>query len=380
MPSDGEAMKPHSKKKSPMPLPAQDDGRMFTVDRKTRQKALALHDDALVVDQHCDIQMDIVTRRGRLEKRVIERIHLPKLKQGGIDLVLLSTVAHFGYRAYPFFMDPLLAAMQLIDCAYMDVAESPDRLAVVTRPEQITAAKEEGKIGFMLGMEGAEAVGTEISAARNLYRLGVRVLTLTWHQRNMVADGSGEPSDSGLSKFGRELVREMNRIGMIVDVSHMGQTGFWDTIETSRCPIIASHSNARRLCDHPRNLYDDQLTALAKKGGLVGVCFCAPYIRKENATIHEVLDHIDHMAELIGTAHIALGPDWVDYAEKTVIDCMEPGSYLAKGTSITTFAQGLENAAQLPNLTIGLMDRGYSEDEIRGILGMNFIRFLETAS
>lgn len=355
-------------------------GHMFNVDQKTKERALALHENALVVDQHCDLQMDIVARRGRLETRAIERIHLPKLRKGGIDLVLMSTVAHFGYHPYPFFMNPTLSAMQLIDCAYMDVAESPDQLAIVTRPEEITAIKQAGKIGFMLGMEGAEAVGTELSVLRNLYRLGVRILTLTWHQRNMVADGSGEPSDSGLSKFGRELVREMNRIGMIIDVSHMGRTGFWDTIETSRRPIIASHSNARRLCDHPRNLYDDQLQALAEKGGLVGICFCSPYIRKENATIHEVLDHIDHMANLIGTAHIALGPDWVDYAEKTVIDCMEPGSYLAKGTSITTFAEGLENAALLPNLTIGLMDRGYSEEEIRGILGMNFVRFLETES
>jgi len=363
-------------------MPSFDDnyGRMFNLDQKTKEKALALHYDALVVDQHADIQMDIVTRRGRLESKVIERIHLPKLRKGGIDLVLMSTVAHFGYRAYPFFMDPTLAAMQLIDCGYMDVADSPDQLAIVRRPEEIMEAKQAGKIGFMLGMEGAEAVGTELSVLRNLYRLGVRVLTLTWHQRNMVADGSGEPSDSGLSKFGRELVKEMNRIGMVIDVSHMGQTGFWDTIEMSRRPIVASHSNARLLCDHPRNLYDDQLKALAKKGGLVGICFCAPYIHKENATIHEVLDHIDHMANLIGVAHIALGPDWVDYAEKTVIDCMEPGSYLAKGTSITTFAKGLENAAELPNLTIGLMDRGYSEAEIRGFLGMNFVRFLESES
>lgn len=356
-----------------------DYGHMFSIGHEIKKKALELHYDALVVDQHCDIQMDIVTRRGRLESKVIERIHLPKLRQGGIDFVLMSTVAHFGYRAYPFFMSPVLSALQLIDCGYMDVAESPDQLAIVTRPEEIAEAKRTGKTSFMLGLEGAEAIGTELSVLRNLYRIGVRVITLTWHQRNMVADGSGEPSDSGLSKFGRELVREMNRIGMIVDVSHLGQKGFWDTIEMSQSPIIASHSNARALCEHPRNLHDDQLKALAKKGGLVGICFCAPYIHKESATIHEVLDHIDHTAHLIGVDNIALGPDWVDYAEKVVIDCMDPNSYLAKGTSITTFAKGLEKATELPNLTIGLMERGYSEEEIRGILGLNFIRFLEAA-
>jgi len=111
-----------------------------------------------------------------------------------------------------------------------------------------------GVIGFFLTSNSA------IFVIRNLYRIGVRVVTLTWHQRNMVADGSGEPSNSGLSKFGREWVREMNRIGMIIDVSHLGQNGFWDTIEMSQRPIIASHSNARALCDHPRNLHDDQLT------------------------------------------------------------------------------------------------------------------------
>lgn len=353
-----------------------DYGHMFSLDKKAKRNALELHYDALVVDQHCDIQMDIVTRRGRMEDKVIERIHLPKLRKGGIDFVLMSTVAHFGYRAYPFFMSPVLSAMQLIDCGYMDVADSPDQLAIVTHPKKIIEAKREGKTSFMLGLEGAEVIGTELSVLRNLYRLGVRVVTLTWHQRNMVADGSGEPSDSGLSKFGRELVAEMNRIGMIIDVSHMGQSGFWDTIELSKRPIIASHSNARSLCDHPRNLYDDQLKALASSNGLIGVCFCTPYIHKEKATIHEVLDHIDHMAQLIGVDYIALGPDWVDYAEKMVIDCMDPNSYLATGISITAFAEGLENATELPNLTIGLAERGYSEQEIRGILGLNFLRFL----
>ncbi|MBW1698422.1 MAG: dipeptidase [Deltaproteobacteria bacterium] len=356
-----------------------DYGYMFKIDQKVKRKALELHFDALVVDQHCDIQMDVITRRGRLENKVIETHHLPKLKQGGIDCVLLSTVAHFGYQPYPFYMSPPVAALQLIDCAYMDVAESSDSLTLVTSTQQIMDAKKAGKVAIMLGIEGAQAVETELGLLRNYYRLGVRMMTLTWHQRNMVADGSGEPSDSGLSKFGRDLVNEMNRIGMIIDVSHMGEAGFWDTIKLSKRPIIASHSNARALCDHPRNLYDDQLTALAKNNGLVGMCFCAPYVHKQTATVNEVIDHIDHIADLIGVEHIALGPDWVDYAVRMVMDCMDPGGYLARGASITSFAKGLENAARLPNLTVGLMARGYSEKDIRGILGTNFIRFVEKA-
>ena len=136
-----------------------DYGHMFSLDHGAKKNALELHYDALVVDQHSDIQMDIVSRRGRLESKVIERIHLPKLRQGGIDLVLMSTVAHFGYRAYPFFMTPFLSAMQLIDCGYMDVAESPDQLAIVTHAEEIAEAKRKGKTGFMLGLEGAEGSG-----------------------------------------------------------------------------------------------------------------------------------------------------------------------------------------------------------------------------
>ena len=350
---------------------------MFKVDRKLIKTALELHYDALVVDQHSDIQMDIVTRRGRAEKKVIERLHLPKLTQGGIDFVLMSTTPHYGYQPHPFFMNPTLSALQLIDCGYSDVSESPDRLVLVTTSAEILQAKQAGRTSFMLGIEGAEAVGTDLGLLRSFHRLGVRIITLTWHHRNMVADGSGEPSGSGLSGFGREMVREMNRLGMIVDLSHIGQAGFWDALEVGRGPTIASHSNARALCDHPRNLYDDQLRALAQKGGLVGVCFCSPYVREKGATVEHVLDHIDHLAALIGVEHIALGPDWVDFAVRMVMDNVDPESYLAKGTSITTFASGLENAAQLPNLTIGLMARGYKEKAIRRILGLNFLEFLE---
>ncbi len=202
-------------------------------DEKLIKKSLELHFDALVVDQHCDIQMDMVTRRGRLENKVLERHHFPKFNQGGIDFALMSTVPHFGYEAYPFFMNPTLSALELIDCGLMDAAESPNKVSIVTTSAEIREAKKKGKISFMLGIEGAEAIGTNLSVLRNFYRLGVRVMTITWHKRNMAADGSGEPSGSGLTKFGKELIQEMNRIKMVVDVSHISEAGFWDIMQCS---------------------------------------------------------------------------------------------------------------------------------------------------
>ena len=354
-------------------------GTMFKVDKGLIQRALDLHYSSLVVDQHSDIQMDIVTRRGRGETKVMERIHLPKMTQGGVDFTALSTVPRFSYELHPYLMTATHSALQMIDSVYAEIAECPDKLSLVCTSAEILKAKEEGKKSLMLCMEGAEALYTDLSLLRNFYRLGVRIILLSWHHRNLIADGSGESSNSGLSNFGRDLVKEMNRMGMVIDVSHICESAFWDVLNLSERPVIATHSNALAICDHPRNLTDDQIKALAKNGGIMGMNFLGQFVKEENPTVEDILDHIDHVAGLVGVEHIGLGPDWIDYAPHLIEECLDPKGYLSKRIPITIYAKGLEKEEELPNLTIGLMARGYSEEDIRKILAGNFLRFLDVA-
>ena len=353
-------------------------GSMFKVDKKFIQNALDFHHNTLVIDQHSDIQMDIITRRGRGEKKVIERIHLPKMIAGGVDFTAVSTVATFNYELHPYFTTATHNALQMIDSIYMEVDDSPDKLSVVFTAEEIITAKREGKRSLMLCMEGAEPLGTDLSLLRNFYKLGVRIICLTWHQRNAVAEGAGEPGIGGLSNFGKQLIKEMNRIGMVIDVSHMSEAGFWDVLSQSQQPVFASHSNARALCDHARNLTDQQIEALAKKGGVIGMNFLGQFVKDHSPTVHDVLDHIDHIANLVGVDCIGLGPDWIDYAPHLIVECLDPSGYLSQRIPIDVFAEGVEIEENLPNLTIGLLTRGYSETDIQKILSGNFLKFLDS--
>lgn len=352
-------------------------GSMFKADKKLIQKALDFHQNTLVIDQHSDIQMDIITRRGRGETKVIERLHLPKIKAGGVDITALSTVPAFSYEPHPYFTTATHNALQMIDSIYMEVSESPDKLSLIFTSEDILEIKKTGKHGLMLCMEGAEPLGTDLSLLRNFYKLGVRIICLTWHQRNAVADGAGETGNGGLSNFGKMLVQEMNRIGMVIDVSHMSEGGFWDVLSHSQKPVLASHSNARALCDHPRNLTDEQIKALSKKGGVIGINFLGQFVKDKSPNIHDVLDHIDHIANLVGIDHLGLGPDWIDYAPHLIMECLDPSGYLSKRIPIEVYAEGVEKEEELPNLTIGLMARSYSEADIKKIMSGNFLRFLD---
>ena len=162
-------------------------------------------------------------------------------------------------------------------------------------------------------------------------------------------------SNNGLSTFGAEVVEEINKLGMIVDVSHINERSFWDVMEISKCPVIASHSNCRTLCDHHRNLTDDQIRALADKKGVMGITYVSAFLDKqaENATINKVLDHIDHAVELVGAEHVRLGSDY---------------------SGLKSEIKGLEDITNVPQITKGLVSRGYSDREIENILGWSFLK------
>ncbi|MBA7681825.1 hypothetical protein ES703_90166 [subsurface metagenome] len=239
---------------------------------------------------------------------------------------------------------------------YREIEKNQDDISLVTNYNQIKEVNRAGKIAAILSIEGGEALEGDLGVLRVLYKLGVRLLTLTWNQRNQIADGIGESrTGSGLTEFGLKVIDEMNRLGMLIDVSHLSETGFWDVVKRSKTPIVASHSNCYALCPHLRNLKDEQIKALADKGGVIGITFVPNFLTQEKrkTTVEDVVKHIDYLVEKVGVDYVGLGSDF-------------------DGTG--GLPLGLEGVDKIPNITGELLDRGYKEKDIKKILGENFLR------
>lgn len=209
-------------------------------------------------------------------------------------------------------------------------------------------ASSHNKLGCLLHLEGAECIGTDISILEVLYRLGLRSIGLTWNHRNLLADGIGEDNGGGISSKGREVIKAMDKLGIILDLAHIAEKGFFEALDYYQKPVIVSHANVREICPHRRNLTDEQLRSLAEHGGIVGVNQVADFIARENPTADRFIDHIVYIANLIGIEHIALGSDF-DGAENVVF-------------------KGVQDYKTLPEK---LRKRGFSEAEIRKILSEN---------
>lgn len=329
---------------------------------ETEKRALFLHKEALYVDGHCDsistwmppVTMSRTelqyTQRNLGDRSQIGHLDLPRMMDGNVGCQIFAVYIH------PIFHDaPLKRAIQMIDVFFSELGKNAKTITFNRTYGGILRTQDEQKIVAVLSVEGGEALQGDLGVLRMLYKLGVRVLTLTHSIRNKLGDGCSEISQSGLTQFGTQVVQEMNKLGMIIDVSHINEKGFWDVISISQDPIIASHSNSRALCDHVRNLTDDQIHAIAQRGGVIGVTFVRNFLssKPEEASVETVLNHIDHIEELVGVKHIGIGSDY---------DGMGPGP------------KGLEHVGKVKNITRGLIQRGYSDDEIEGILGGNFLR------
>jgi len=318
-------------------------------------EALRLHQQALVVDGHCDTILDLYNKK-RSFWDYNKKGHLDwhRAKEGGINLQFLAFYLEPQYKPY----GALSRVLELLD--YFHELQSQGRrmgldLKTVQSKEDLALLSSQD-LAVLLAIEGGEALEGKLSNLRVLHRLGFRSLTLTWNQRNELGDGAGErESRGGLSLFGKDVVREMNRLGMLVDVSHLNEAGFWDVLEISSQPIVASHSCCRTLCDHPRNLRDDQLRALQKNGGVMGVNFYPGFLGEERVTIEKVIEHIEYAACVADVETVGLGSDF-DGINRTPI--------------------GLESAALLPKLTENLLKRGWREDDVLKVLGGNFLRVL----
>lgn len=316
-------------------------------------KAKQIHQKATVFDGHCDTILEVLNHKRSLGSRtLVGHLDIPRMKEGGVDVQFFAVFIEDIYKPDR----SLKRTLQLIDCFYKEIEKNQDDISLVTNYNQIEEVNSAGKIAAILSIEGGEALEGDLGVLRVLYKLGVRLLTLTWNQRNQIADGIGESrTGSGLTKFGLKVIDEMNRLGMLIDVSHLSETGFWDVIKRSKTPIVASHSNCYALCPHLRNLKDEQIKALADKGGVIGITFVPNFLTQEKrkTTVGDVVKHIDYLVEKVGVDYIGLGSDF-------------------DGTG--GLPLGLEGVDKVPNITGELLDRGYKEKDIKKILGENFLR------
>jgi len=312
-----------------------------------------IHRNAMVVDAHCDTILNIARKTIQFGKRNKKgHLDIPRLQEGGVNVQVFAIYIEDIYKPDR----AIKRTLQLYDIFIQELEKNDNSLSLITQSSQIEKNIKSGKIGVILSIEGGEAIEGEIELLRVLYRLGIRLMTLTWNQRNQIADGAGEQrTKSGLTKFGIKVIKEMNQLGMLIDISHLSETGFWDVLAHSREAVIASHSNCYSLCPHQRNLKDDQIKALSKKGGVICVTYVPAFLSKsrQKANLEDVLNHIDHLVKIGGIDCVGLGSDF-------------------DGTNL--LPENLEGVDKIPNITAGLFRRKYKEKDIEKILGGNLLR------
>ncbi len=351
-----------------------------------------------VVDSHCDTPSQLVRLRNLALDNELAQIDYPKLKKGGVD-------ASFFALYTPPKMAPDAATaycLKMLSKVYDSLDENPQTAALALSVEDIRKNKEKGLFSVLLGMENGAPLQDSLSFLRLFYRMGVRYVTLTHNEDNLIADSAAEGRRwGGLSSFGKEVVAEMNRLGMIVDLAHASDKTFYDCIEFSEAPVVTTHSCCRALCGHRRNLSDDMLCALAEKGGVVQINFYPAFLsdefgkffdesgwcdradeiemrfkahpddpeavrnwhqvqremlQLERPSYKAVVDHIDHAVEIAGIDHVGFGSDF---------------------DGIVIPPNGLENISRLPVLFEEMRSRGYSESDIAKVAGGNFLRVFE---
>ncbi|HIP89439.1 MAG TPA: membrane dipeptidase [Thermococcus paralvinellae] len=249
--------------------------------------------------------------------------------------------------------------LEVINQLYRDVLES-ERFAIVTTVNGMREAIKNDRVALWIGLEGGEPIEDSLDLLEIFYRLGLRVLTLTWSLRNTIGDGVFERTNGGLTNFGVEVLGKAEELGIVVDLSHINEKGFWDALETTTFPVIASHSNARALCDNRRNLTDEQIKAIAEGGGVIGAVAIPGFVDKEKPTLDKYVEHIIYMVDLAGYQHVGLGFDFVYYLKGW------------KGEVI----EGFENEGKIPALLKKLNER-FSKREVEAIAFKNFERVFE---
>jgi membrane dipeptidase len=310
------------------------------------------------VDLHSDIQLELA-RPGVNPAEVFGAKHESGMDIGDITVRILAT-----FSPPP---DPTAAAFRHI------AATRAAGLRIVTRPEELDS---NGR-AFILGLEGAEPFGRDLSLVEAFYWAGVRVVGLAWMEQNAVTGACGEPRAGGITSFGIEVLRLLEALGAIVDLAHISDHGFTDTLDLYGGPLMCSHTCARALRDHPRNITDEQAKALGQRGGIIGVCFYGDFLGADSSawTIERIVDHIEHFVELVGENSVALGPDWSDdWTDYTIELCNSLNARVARGINQDAeYALGLGDSSGLRALEAALQRRGLPSGKIMYGNAMEFL-------
>lgn len=361
----------------------------------TDAEVMKVHQSALLIDGHNDVPMDVFDGLDLGPRRASGHTDIPRMRQGGMGAQFFAA-----YVAPTHIEQGTSArrALQMIDAIRTGIlARHPETFTLATTAADILRARKSGKIAALIGIEGGHAIEGDLHLLRAFYDLGARYITLTHTKDVGWAGSSAEPSNSGLTDLGRQVIAEMNRLGMMVDIAHVSDKTFWDVIAASRAPVFSSHSSARALSNIPRNLSDDMIRAVAKSGGIVMINFCCEFLSQRSAdtsawinpaiaeqaraatasipdpkarqkaidaflaeklhqaSIDDVVAHIAHVRTVAGIGHVGLGSDF---------------------DGITCVPKGLEDVSKWPALTRKLLEAGFTPAEIRKVYGENLLRFM----
>ena len=370
------------------------------------ERAARLHAEALTVDTHCDTPMAMIGEGFDIGIRHAPgprapKIDLPKMIEGGLDAEFFAAFVGQGDRTPEGYARARRRAEAAIAAVHKMCEDYPDMVGLALTPDDACRLEKEGRRAAFIGMENGYPIGRDLGLVEEYFNQGVRYITLCHSSDNDICDSSTErrePDDNGLSEFGKQVVAECNRLGILVDVSHASDGSFRDILKATAAPVIASHSSTRALCDHPRNLSDDMLLALRENGGVIQVCFVSSFVKTEppnperdqalaalqrkygsnredmdeetrkkareeymavyenypraQATLRDLVDHIDHIVQLIGIDHVGIGTDF------------DGGGGV----------EGCDDVSEMPNVTRELLRRGYSDQDIHKIWGGNFMR------
>ena len=324
----------------------------------TFKMAKDIHTRILSVDTHTDTPLWFTRGNFSVGMRKSNQVSIQKMEEGKLDAQFLAAFLAQKELDEASSQKAVEKCHKMIEGIYADVAKYKDECGIALTEEDARRLKAEGKKAFFIGIENGYAIGKDIKNVKKYKDMGVQYMTLSHSYDNDICNSSSNTADAskGLTAFGRKVVKEMNKVGMMIDVSHVSEGTFWDVIKLSKDPIFASHSSVRALCDHDRNLTDEQLRALAKNGGVIQICIYGGYLNKDakTASVDDVVRHIDHAVKVAGIDHVGIGSDFDGGGG--VLGC--------KGDN------------DMINITVKLIEKGYSEEDLRKIWGGNFFRVM----
>lgn len=373
--------------------------------KSLEEKAREIHEKVLTVDTHTDTPWELIRGDFDLNERhdfktTRSRVDFPRMKEGGMDAIFFASFVGQGARTPEGYDNAMSKALQQIDSIHTHLGRSSEIAGLAFKPDDAYQLEKEGKRAIFIGIENGYPVGIDLQNVEMYFNKGSRYITLCHTRNNQICDSSTDTTEhNGLSDFGVEVVKEMNHLGMMIDVSHISDSSFYDVIALSKVPVIASHSCARAICDNPRNLNDDMLLQLAENGGVIQMCILSDYVKTPDpnpardsafrairerfrgfedlteeemaqarkawyeadtlyprvlATVSDAVDHIDHMVKVAGIDHVGIGTDF------------DGGGGLADCIDVS----------QMGNITAELVKREYTEEEIRKIWGGNIMRVM----